>query len=102
MMKSEDICREFRLAKDRKNQVKILSHENLVSPERILLILYENGEIQKWPEKYMLTKVLDILEERIRETEMKLDVLNSRYKSIADFAKGHNEYLGVEHKINAF
>lgn len=87
MMSAGEICRDFRLAKDRKKQISILSQMNLTSAECIALILFEHGEIQKTPEKAMLVKVLDVLEKCISGTEKKLDALYMRYHSIAGFLK---------------
>lgn len=86
-MSAEEICRDFRLAKDRKKQISILSQMNLTSTECIALILFEYGEIQKTPEKVMLVKVLDVLKKCITGTEKKLEELYMRYDSISDFLK---------------
>lgn len=87
MMSAGEICRDFRLAKDRKKQISILSQMNLTSAECIALILFEHGEIQKTPEKAMLVKVLDVLEKCISKTEKKLGALYMRYQSIDSFLK---------------
>lgn len=85
MMSAGEVCRDFRLAKDRRKQIRILAQRNLVSEACIALILFEHGEIQKTPEKTTLVKALDVLETCISGAEKKLDALYRLYHSVADF-----------------
>ena len=43
-MKAADICKEYREAKDKKNQIIILADQNCCEKEEIMKILLDNGE----------------------------------------------------------
>ena len=50
MMSNEEICRAYRTAKDRNQQIRIMAELNAVSPEVIVGILTEAGEIIGTPQ----------------------------------------------------
>ncbi len=100
-MHPNDICREYRMAKNKKEQIKILADENCTSKEEIMRFLVDYGEIKaceiekpkakkhKIPEPVAkaLFEKLDCIESRIKPLENELQVLNAEYKEIASFLK---------------
>ena len=109
MMTPTEICREYRLAKDKKEQIKILADENCTTQEEIIKVLLDCGEMEAPEEttkpktnkpkqakqpyvpdavKEILCRRMDELDKAIKPLEDQLEPLKIEYKEIASFLKG--------------
>ena len=111
----DEICRSYRLAKNKPKQIQIMAELNGVSKEEIIKTLVRGGEI---PDKETesaqntgskvgvpsepammpcmpmavrdaLFKRIDELEQQIKPLERQMEALRSEYGEILGFLKGH-------------
>lgn len=113
IMGENEICREYRTAKNKKQQIYILADLNCCKPQEIMNVLIDNGEAiqprkkRKIPDKESLSKQekqkttglppevegalyekLDSLDKEIKEIERQLEAKQAHYKCISDFIMG--------------
>ena len=110
MMTPTEICREYRMAKDKKEQIKILADENCTTKEEIIKVLVDCGEMDGLPiaspkpktekksevkpfvvpdaVKEALCNRIDELDKMIKPLEDQLKPLKREYEEIADFLNG--------------
>ena len=110
-----EICRSYRMAKDRTKQIQIMAELNGVSKEEIIKMLVRGGEIPSDETESVqntgskaevvsenvvmpcmpravrdaLFKRIDELEQQIKPLERQMEVLRSEYDQILGFLKGH-------------
>ena len=110
-----EICRTYRLAKDRPKQIQIMAELNGVSREEIIKILVLGGEIPSDETESMqntgskaeivsetvvtpcmpravrdaLFKRIDELEQQIKPLERQMEALRGEHDQILGFLKGH-------------
>lgn len=110
-----EICRAYRLAKDRTKQIQIMAELNGVSKEEIIKTLVRGGEIPSDETESMqktgskaevvsetavmpcmpravrdaLFKRIDELEQQIKPLEREMEALRGEYDQILGFLKGH-------------
>lgn len=109
----DEICRSYRMAKDRTKQIQIMAELNGVSREEIIKTLVRGGEIpsdeteQNTGSKAKtvsetvvmpcmpravrdaLFKRIDELEQQIKPLERQMEALRGEYDQILGFLKGH-------------
>ncbi len=109
----DEICRSYRMAKDRTKQIQIMAELNGVSREEIIKTLVRGGEIpgdeteQNTGSKAKviseavvmpcmpravrdaLFKRIDELEQQIKPLERQMETLCGEYDQILGFLKGH-------------
>lgn len=109
----DEICRSYRMAKDRTKQIQIMAELNGVSREEIIKTLVRGGEIpsdeteQNTGSKAKviseavvmpcmpravrdaLFKRIDELEQQIKPLERQMEELRGEYNQILGFLKGH-------------
>ena len=109
----DEICRSYRMAKDRTKQIQIMAELNGVSREEIIKTLVRGGEIpsdeteQNTGSKAKviseavvmpcmpravrdaLFKRIDELEQQIKPLERQMEELRGEYDQILGFLKGH-------------
>lgn len=109
MMTPTEICREYRMAKDKKEQIKILADENCTTKEEIIKVLVDCGEMEipsvspkpkaekksevkplSVPDsvKEVLCNRIDELDKLIKPLEVQLKSLKHEYEEIANFLNG--------------
>lgn len=102
MMSVEEICREYRLAKNKKEQIGILADLNCTTKEEIIKVLVDCGEEkpprkrkekQAMPEEVaaILCSRMDELDVQIKPLEKQLNLLKEEYKAIAGFLKNFGQ-----------
>lgn len=105
MMTPNEICRNYRYAKDKKEQIKILADLNCTSKDEIIKVLVDCGEMEQ-PEEATKRKVkkkaeplkeipdavantlfarIDELEKLIKPIEDQLKPLQNEYNEIVKF-----------------
>lgn len=109
----DEICRSYRMAKDRTKQIQIMAELNGVSREEIIKTLVRGGEIpsdeteQNTGSKAKIVseavvmpcmpravrdalfKRIDELEQQIKPLERQMETLRGEYDQILGFPKGH-------------
>lgn len=109
----DEICRSYRMAKDRTKQIQIMAELNGVSREEIIKTLVRGGEIpsdeteQNTGSKAKIVseavvmpcmpravrdalfKRIDELEQQIKPLERQMETLRGEYDQILGFLKGH-------------
>lgn len=115
MMTDSEICREYRLAKDKDKQIGIIADQCGMSKNEIKKVLVDCGEMappkpkksavkQNVPDKTpeLSEAVADVLFQRIEELdilikplEQQLKLLQSEYTEIAAFLKGYGRNVEV-------
>ena len=109
----DEICRSYRMAKDRTKQIQIMAELNGVSREEIIKTLVRGGEIpgdeteQNTGSKAKIVseavvmpcmpravrdalfKRIDELEQQIKPLERQMEALRGEYDQILGFLKGH-------------
>ena len=96
-MSSEQICREYRAAKNKKQQIGILADQNLCTEGEIIKILIENGEDmncmepkkkekpQEVPKEPLPEVVLGVLYARLDLIDQEMAAKEEEYKQIVAF-----------------
>lgn len=109
----DEICRSYRMAKDRTKQIQIMAELNGVSREEIIKTLVRGGEIPSEETEQntgskaktvseavvmpcmpravrdALFKRIDELEQQIKPLERQMETLRGEYDQILGFLKGH-------------
>jgi|GEM_PF-1790762 len=109
----DEICRSYRMAKDRTKQIQIMEELNGVSREEIIKTLVRGGEIPSEETEQntgskakvvseavvmpcmpravrdALFKRIDELEQQIKPLERQMEALRNEYDQILGFLKGH-------------
>ena len=109
----DEICRSYRMAKDRTKQIQIMAELNGVSREEIIKTLVRGGEIPSEETEQntgskaktvseavvmpcmpravrdALFKRIDELEQQIKPLERQMEALRGEYDQILGFLKGH-------------
>ena len=98
IMTPDEICRDYRQAKDKKGQIKILADLNCTTKEEIIKVLMDCGEKvelpktkskkqqkQDIPESVFnaITDRMEMLNISMKALEEKLDPLKAEYKELA-------------------
>lgn len=105
MMRDSTICKEYREAKNKKEQIKILADLNLCTTKLIKEILVEGGEILPLEKvkKNSVTKeelaagqnlpsvVIKALCNRLDQLDSDIHSIEKEYKEISEFIKGYKE-----------
>ena len=89
-MTNEEICREYRQAKNRQNQIRILADENLCSVDEIRKILIDGGALKPKPKKEVDSASLPASETVIScDTHLRflVDYITIRVQEIEDVKK---------------
>lgn len=101
-MNSEQICREYREAKNKKQQIGILADQNLCGKSEIIKILIEAGEDMSCMEPKKKEKpkeaskeplpeaVLGVLYARLDLIDQEMAAKEEEYKQIVNFIKNYN------------
>lgn len=101
-MNSEQICREYREAKNKKQQIGILADQNLCGKSEIIKILIEAGEDmscmepkkkekpKEAPKEPLPEVVLGVLYARLDLIDQEMAAKEEEYKQIVNFIKNYN------------
>lgn len=101
-MNSEQICREYREAKNKKQQITILADQNLCTRSEIIKILIEAGEDMECmkpkksekeavvPVKALPDAILAALYEKMDLLDKEIIAKEEEYKQIVNFIKTYN------------
>lgn len=102
MMTASEICREYRLAKDKDKQIGIIADQCGISRDEIIKVLVDCGEMKTPKEKKkaadkqlsmpkrvgdILCQQMEELDAQISQLEKQLEPLQKEYAEIADFLK---------------
>lgn len=102
-MTANEICMEYRLAKNKSEQIKILADENCTSREEIIKVLQDCGENVETARTQTKKKIriaaavvnvlyarIDELDVQIKEHEHMVKNLSEEYSEIASFLKSYD------------
>lgn len=102
-MSPEQICKEYREAKNKKQQIGILADQNLCGKSEIIKILIEAGEDmscmepkkgkgkpKEAPKEPLPEAVLGVLYARLDLIDQEMAAKEEEYKQIVNFIKNYN------------